>query len=113
VLKTLPGSSHCTVYRDEEAKPAVLVCQVGSAQLTYALRAIDDLHRWLSDCGDWVPLGAADEQKAAADGADGAGTEVRRHGNPWLRRGLLPRRGHAVTPESLAPGCPSRSFASE
>jgi hypothetical protein len=56
------------MYRDEEAEPALLVCQVGSTKLTYDLRAIDDLHRWLSEQGDWVPLGAADEKKAAADG---------------------------------------------
>jgi hypothetical protein len=56
------------MYRDEEAEPAVLVCQVGSTKLTYDLRAIDDLHHWLSEQGDWVPLGASDEKKAAADG---------------------------------------------
>ena len=27
-----------------------------------------DLHRWLTEQGDWVPLGAADEKKAAAEG---------------------------------------------
>jgi hypothetical protein len=56
------------MYRDEDADPAVLVCQVGSTKLTYDLRAIDDLHRWLSGQDGWVPLGAADEKKAAADG---------------------------------------------
>ena len=40
----------------------------GSTKLTYDLRAIDDLHQWLSAEGDWVPLGAADEKKVAADG---------------------------------------------
>ena len=45
VLKTAPGSSEYTMYRDEEAEPAVLVCQVGSTKLTYDLRAIEDLHR--------------------------------------------------------------------
>ncbi len=29
---------------------------------------IDDLHSWLRAQGDWVPLGAADEQKTAAAG---------------------------------------------
>jgi hypothetical protein len=67
-LTTPPGSSAYTMYRDEEADPPVLVCRVGSTTLTYHLRAIGDLHAWLVDQGDWVPLGAADEQKPAADG---------------------------------------------
>jgi hypothetical protein len=67
-LKTPPGSSAYTMYRDEEADPALLVCQVGSTKLTYDLRAIEDLRHWLSEQGDWVPLGAADEKKAAAAG---------------------------------------------
>jgi hypothetical protein len=67
-LTTAPGSSSYTMYKDESADPPLLVCQVGSTRLTYLLRAIDDLSGWLKEQGDWVPLGAADEQKAAADG---------------------------------------------
>ena len=67
-LSTAPGSSSYTMYKDEAADPPLLVCQVGSTKLTYLLRAIDDLSAWLKEQGDWVPLGAADEQKAAADG---------------------------------------------
>ena len=67
-LKTPPGTSAYEMYRDESADPPLLVCQVGSTRLTYHLRAIEDLHGWLKEQGDWVPLGAADEQKAAADG---------------------------------------------
>ena len=67
-LKTPPGSSAYTMYRDDDADPALLVCQVGSTRLTYLARAIVDLHAWLKEQGDWVPLGAADEQKSAADG---------------------------------------------
>jgi hypothetical protein len=67
-LTTAPGSSSYTMYKDEAADPPVLVCQVGSTKLTYLLSAIDDLSAWLKEQGDWVPLGAADEQKAAADG---------------------------------------------
>ena len=69
VLKTPPGSSDYTMYRDEQAEPALLICQVGSTKLTYDLRAIDDLHAWLSAQGEWVPLGAADEKKPAAPSA--------------------------------------------
>lgn len=64
VLKTAPGSSEYTMYRDGDT----LVCQVGSTKLTYQARAIEDLHAWLTEQGDWVPLGAADEQKPAAEG---------------------------------------------
>ena len=56
------------MYKDEAADPPLLVCQVGSTKLTYLLSAIDDLSAWLTEQGDWVPLGAADEQKPAADG---------------------------------------------
>ena len=68
ILKTPPGSSEYQLYRDEEADPPALVCQVGSTKLTYHLRAIDDLHAMLKARGDWMPLGAADEQKPAAEG---------------------------------------------
>ncbi len=67
-LKTPPGTSEYEMYRDEAADPPQLVCQVGSTRLTYHLRAIEDLQAWLKEQGDWVPLGAADEQKDAADG---------------------------------------------
>lgn len=67
-LKTPPRSSEYTLYRDDEADPPMLICQVGGTRLTYLARAIDDLHAMLVDRGDWVPLGAADEQKDAAEG---------------------------------------------
>ncbi len=68
VLTTPPGSSNYTMYREEDADPPALVCQVGSTTLRYQLRAIEDLHAWLATQPDWVPLGAADEKKAAAEG---------------------------------------------
>jgi hypothetical protein len=67
-LQTPPGASTYTMYRDDDADPALLVCQVGSTRLTYLARAVDDVHTWLLAQRDWVPLGAADEKKAAADG---------------------------------------------
>ncbi|MDQ1740170.1 MAG: hypothetical protein QOE53_1822 [Pseudonocardiales bacterium] len=69
LLKTPPGSSEYSMYRDDEADPPTLVCQVGSTTLKYQLRAIEDLHRWLVEQGGWVPLGAADEKKPAAPGS--------------------------------------------
>jgi hypothetical protein len=66
VLKTPPGTSEYTMYKDEDADPPALVCIVGKTKLGYQLRAIKDLHAWLKESGDWVLLGAADEQKTPA-----------------------------------------------
>jgi hypothetical protein len=67
-LVTPPGSSKYSMFRDSDADPPALVCVVGSTTLKYHLSAIEDLHAWLVTQGDWVPLGAADEAKAAAHG---------------------------------------------
>ncbi|HLM21402.1 MAG TPA: hypothetical protein VK390_07755, partial [Propionibacteriaceae bacterium] len=64
-LSTAPGTASYTMWADETADPPTLFCQVGSTQLRYQLRCIDDLHSWLAEQGDWVDLGAADEQKPA------------------------------------------------
>ena len=101
VLKTPPGSSEYTMYRDEQAEPALLVCQVGSTKLTYDLRAIADLHQWLTEQGDWVPLGAADEKKDAVEGTVEA--FGRSPGNPiggWYgqRKGYRGRFGMYLPP---------------
>jgi hypothetical protein len=68
VLTTPPGTSEYIMYKDEEADPPALVCQVGSTTLRYHLCAIEDLHAWLVEQGGWVVLGAADEKKPAAEG---------------------------------------------
>lgn len=100
-LKTAPGTSDYQMWRDEAADPPALVCQVGSTQLKYDLRAIDDLHAMLEAHGDWMPLGAADEQKPAADGTvEGWG---RAEDNPvggWygLRKGYRGRFGMYLPP---------------
>ena len=101
VLKTPPGTSDYRMWRDETADPAALVCQVGSTQLRYHLRAIDDLHAMLKTHGDWMPLGAADEQKEAAAGTVEAWG--RDPGNPvggWygLRKGYRGRFGMYLPP---------------
>lgn len=64
-LRTPPGSSAFEAWRDESAEPPALVVQVGTTQLRYHLRCIDDLHAMLVERGDWMPLGSADEQKEA------------------------------------------------
>ena len=68
-LTTAPGTSHYTMFADTESDPTLLVCQVGSTRLTYLLAAVEDLRAMLVAHGDWMPLGAADENKPAADGS--------------------------------------------
>jgi hypothetical protein len=67
-LKTPPGTSGYTMYRDETRTPPVLVCTVGSTVLHYDLRCIEDTVAMLKAHGDWMELGAADEQKPAKEG---------------------------------------------
>ncbi len=100
-LKTAPGTSEYEMYRDEAADPPQLVCEVGSTSLSYQLRAIDDLHAWLEAQGDWVSLGAADEQRPAPEGSVEAWG--RSESNPvggWygLRRGYRGRFGMYLPP---------------
>ena len=68
VLKTPPGTSEYTMYRDESNDPPAIVCMVGTTKLLYQARAIEDLHAMLQAHGDWMLLGSADEQKPAAEG---------------------------------------------
>jgi hypothetical protein len=62
-LKTPPLSGDYTLYRDDDASPPLLVCQVGSTRLTYLARVVDDMHAMLVAHGDWMLLGSADEGK--------------------------------------------------
>ena len=100
-LKTPSGTSDYEMYRDEAADPPALVCQVGSTQLRYHLRSIEDLHAMLRAHGGWVPLGSADEQKPAAEGTVEAW--ARSPENPvggWygLRKGYRGRFGMYLPP---------------
>ena len=100
-LTTAPGSSSYEMYRDEAGDPPALVCVVGSTTLKYHLSGVDDLTAWLRAQGDWVPLGAADEKKDAADGTVEAWG--RSAGNPvggWygLRNGYRGRFGMYLPP---------------
>jgi len=67
-LKTPPGTSEYTIYLDTSVEPALLISQVGTTKLTYLARVLDDMTDMLTRHGDWMPLGAADEQKPAAAG---------------------------------------------
>ena len=69
--------------------------------MRYQLRCLDDLHGWLVEQGDWVDLGAADEQKPAKEGTVEAW--ARDPDNPvggWygLKKGLRGRFGNYVPP---------------
>jgi len=101
LLKTPPGTSEYTMYRDETADPPALICQVGSTQLRYHLRAIDDLHSMLKAHGDWMPLGGTDEQKEPPP--ETVEAWARSGDNPvagWygLKRGLRGRFGVYMPP---------------
>jgi Family of unknown function (DUF6855) len=101
VLKTPPGSSEFQMWRDETADPPALVCQVGTTQLRYRLRAIEDLHAMLQSHDDWLALGAADEQKPAAEGtveAWGRASDNPVGGWYGLRKGYRGRFGMYLPP---------------
>ena len=100
-LKTPPGKAEYQMWKDEQADSPALVCQVGSTQLRYDLRAIDDLHAMLKAHGDWMPLGGADEQKPAAEGtveAWGRATDNPVGGWYGMKKGLRGRFGVYLPP---------------
>ena len=108
-LKTAPGTSEYQMWRDLSADPPALVCQVGSTQLKYHLRSIEDLHTMLKDHGDWMDLGAADEQKDAKPGTvEGWGRDPENPVGGWygLRKGYRGRFGMYLPPllEALGQG---------
>lgn len=107
VLKTPPGKSEYLAYRDASADPPALVVIVGTTELRYRLRCLDDLHTMLAERGEWIPLGSADEQKPAAEGTVEAWG--RSPDNPvggWygLKKGLRGRFANYVPPVMEALG---------
>ena len=100
-LKTPSGTSDYTMYRDPDADPPAIACQVGSTQLRYHMSAIEDLHAMLEKHGDWMLLGSADEQKPAADGTVEAwGRSPNNPVKGWygLKKGLRGRFGMYMPP---------------
>ncbi|HLY84659.1 MAG TPA: hypothetical protein VKQ71_16860, partial [Acidimicrobiales bacterium] len=96
-----PGKSEFEAWRDEAADPPALVVQVGTTQLRYHLRGIEDLRAMLLEHGDWMPMGSADEQKQPEDGTVEAW--ARSPENPvggWygLKKGLRGRFGNYIPP---------------
>ena len=107
ILKTPPGTSEFTAYRDETLDPPTLIVQVGKTEVRYQLRGLDDLLAMLKQHGEWMPLGSADEQKAAAEGTVEAW--ARSPKNPvggWygLKKGLRGRFAMYVPPVMEAMG---------
>ena len=89
------------VWRAPDASPPALVCVVGTTELRYHLRCIEDVVAMLKAHGDWMPLGSADEQKPAAEGTVEAW--ARSPTNPvkgWygLKKGLRGRFANYVPP---------------
>ncbi len=100
-LTTPPGSSEYSMYKDEDADPPALMCQVGSTKLHYQLRCLDDLHAMLKAHGDWMDLGAADENKEPKEGtveAWGRAADNPVGGFYGLRKGYRGRFGMYVPP---------------
>jgi len=107
VLATPSGGSAYTMHVDESTDPALLVCQVGRTKLTYLARALDDLHAFLTEQGDWVLLGGSDEQKPAVEGTVEAwGRSERNPVGGWYgqKKGLRGRFGVYVPPVLVAQG---------
>ncbi len=101
ILKTPPLTSDYKAWLDDAKSPPALVVQVGSTQLSYQKRCIDDLAAMLAARGDWVPLGSADEGKPVQAGTVEAW--ARDQGNPvggyyGLRKGYRGRFANYVPP---------------
>ncbi len=100
-LATPSGTSQFESYRDPDADPPALVVQVGTTELRYHLRCIDDLHQMLVARGDWMSLGNADEQKPAKpDTVEAWGRAADNPVGGWygLKKGLRGRFGNYVPP---------------
>ncbi|MCI4346115.1 MAG: hypothetical protein L3K07_05115 [Thermoplasmata archaeon] len=100
-LKTPSGQSEFQAFRDPTRSPPSLVVQVGSTEVLYQLRCLEDLHAMLQKHGDWMALGSADEQKPAAEGTVEAwGRSASNPVGGWygLKKGLRGRFGNYVPP---------------
>jgi hypothetical protein len=100
-LKTPPGTADYTMHLDEIDGKQIIVCTVGKTVLHYDARAIDDLHAMLEKHGDWMDLGAADEQKPAKDGTVEAWGRSKKNpvgGFYGLKKGLRGRFGMYLPP---------------
>lgn len=79
----------------------VLHCLVGTTKLQYQWRAVDDLVAMLKAHGDWMELGAADEQKPAkAETVEAWGRSPENPVGGWygLKKGFRGRFGMYLPP---------------
>ena len=100
-LKTPSGTSEYIMYKDEKEGKSILVCVVGKTTLQYDYQCIDDLHNMLKQHGDWMELGAADEQKPAkANTVEAWGRSPDNPTGGWygLKKGLRGRFGMYLPP---------------
>jgi len=100
-LKTPSGTSDYTMYKAEKDDSDILVCTVGKTILHYDFRCINDLQQMLKAHGDWMELGAADEQKPAKEGTVEAwGRSAENPVGGWygLKKGLRGRFGMYLPP---------------
>jgi hypothetical protein len=100
-LKTPPGTSAYTIYRDDTHTPPILVCTVGTTVLHYDARCIEDTLAMLKAHGEWMELGSADEGRPVKEGSVEAW--ARSPSNPiggWygLRKGLRGRFALYIPP---------------
>jgi len=100
-LQTPPLTSELAMHREIRDGRDILVCTVGKTVLFYDAKCLKDLHNMLKARGDWVELGAADEQKPAKAGTVEAWG--RAPDNPvggWygLKKGLRGRFGMYIPP---------------
>lgn len=101
ILRTPPGKSEFSAHRDPTAEPPALVVRVGTTELRYHLRCIDDLHAMLLERGDWMALGSADEQQEPRpDTVEAWGRSPANPLGGWygLKKGLRGRFGNYVPP---------------
>ena len=98
-LKTAPLTAEYQMWRDNEK--GIIVCKVGSTILPYHQRCIEDSVAMLKAHGDFMELGAADEQKEAKPGtveAWGRSPENPLGGWYGLKKGFRGRFGMYVPP---------------
>jgi hypothetical protein len=101
ILTTPPGKSEFEAFRDLDSEPPALVVRVGTTELRYHMRCVDDLHQMLSDRGDWMLLGSADEQKdPIPDTVEAWGRSTTNPVGGWygLKKGFRGRFANYVPP---------------
>jgi len=100
-LKTSPLSSEYTMHVNEKDGRDILLYTVKSTILNYDIRCIEDLHKRLTEYGDWMLLGSKDEKVETKP--DTVGHWGRSADNPvggfyGLKKGFKGRSGMYIPP---------------